>query len=47
VNESFHEEDLPRGLIGGIEKIEIYDSENEKTQTSTPAASTNDEGVCL
>lgn len=40
---SFHEDDLPKGLIGGMNKIELYDSDNEKTQTSTPAASTNDD----
>lgn len=42
-NGSFHEDDLPRGLISDLDKIEMYDSENEETQTSTPATSTNND----
>lgn len=42
-NESFHEDDLHGGLISDVAKIEIYESENEETQSSTPAASTNDD----
>jgi hypothetical protein len=42
-NESFNEDDLHGGLISDVAKIEIYESENEETQSSTPAASTNDD----
>lgn len=43
VDGSYHEDDLPHGLIRHVDKLDIYDSENEETQTSTPAASTNDD----